>query len=893
MTTSHVWRLAFSRFFPGQSLQNERQANHLNSNQNPREIIYSDTCLFTRLTDLASWRSEYILRTRLLQCLSRGRPVKTEINHTNPPRTKSTARSANPVITYGSGLSGSVNHIHAVFDSAKKTPRFIHGSNDTCTATISDPVCRKLSRWELLGSRDLPPLNEAWPGHLPYGLYDGPTIVPNSMDVSQKFGGVIGEGLPGGRIYYQSSNEMRGRYLHQNVDLVDYGTGIPRVPANIDGVSAVWIAKSQNIPRMTQGLIGILCGSTLGVVTAYSFGSDSANIKLVPQGSVTAKWVLSPGVPIIAFDVDDSYNSKRKDCGRVWAVALNALGEVFYLNQSLSASLAKTSDEIEAERQAWNTGSTVYWHMIKDTRRIAYDNPYQCPEVHGSYFPRSSPKSLNLSQAQMWAETREIEAFFQYTPAHFRKKYDTWDMRRKLHVDFGGDDGNGAGEAVFIIKLGVSEGQPAEILRRTRFVGEMTTKNFTKYFESQTCLGTLPDSSLKGLKYLSFNLNYGQHSNQIPSDINSSREASSYQKFEIDPDFVSEKWLSTNYSLENYPGVELTCSAIDMSTYALFTIGEDPINSAKSPSHFTASNERAKGLADESSTIPGHRARFLATGTKTGSVIIWNMRGPLSSNQFTSNKIYPLRVIHTASLQISCIAVSALYVVHGGNDGLVQAWDPLGSSSQPIRTLNSRATSTHARRVLEQNDTSMIGVRTEPHAASAIILDPNPTILRGIVSVGMQLRYWAFSSSKAEEYPRKKRRQRPFGQGNNSSPERFFSSGRGDINSYIAEEQAGFSKQLMQRSQESAHLLSRFGVGLYGLTEEETTLYAELISIEDYTKVKGTLNIADFHSKSDNGNPESVSTHDAEIADSQNLENAVDDFERDLSEAIRLSLLET
>lgn len=74
VTTPHAWRAAFARFFPG-------TANEVA----PRiESFRTDKRVFCRLTALATWRSEYIIRTRLLRSLSRGKPMQTGSSSSTP-----------------------------------------------------------------------------------------------------------------------------------------------------------------------------------------------------------------------------------------------------------------------------------------------------------------------------------------------------------------------------------------------------------------------------------------------------------------------------------------------------------------------------------------------------------------------------------------------------------------------------------------------------------------------------------------------------------------------------------------------------------------------------------------------------------------------------------------
>lgn len=896
VTTPHVWRAAFSRSFQGPSKPSE-YANHYSVKclTYPEES-HSELRLFNRLTTRASWRSEYILRTRLLCSLERGKPGQLNSKSNDLSRTYNKPKNLNPILTYSSHLVAAVSHIHAVFDSEKKNPRFIHGASESNSVTMSDSVKGVIGEWRLSESELLSRFSEVWTGNPLFGLGDGPVGVPNSMDISLLHGIIIGEGIPAGRSFYQSCNEMRGRYLHQDKS-ENHEIGIPRIPESIEGVSAVWIAKSHSIPKMTDGLIGMLRGSTLGVVTAYSSGFDIGQTRLIPKGFATAKWVLSPGVPIIAFDIDDSYNSNRKASGRIWAVALNALGEVFYLSRTPSSKLLDKLLEIDvSDRYAWNVGRTVYWSMIENSRRVLRDDPYHTLEFKATHSPRSSPLHSNLSQAQLKKEALEIEKFFQYTPTQFRKAYDSWDMRRRLHVDFAGDDGSGAGEAVFVIKCGTLPKQKAEVMRMTKIGNKQVFPQPSPAQEIQLYSQTTPlrlDSSHFAASIANSTVEVGKECifNKPNSEDNSLDPELQFlldteKNHETEPPKDFYLWQSTIFCLNDYSNIEITSSAIDMSTYALCTANEDPMSLAKFESEISYLNKE-RACESWSNSIPGNRARFLVVGTNIGSLIIWNMRGTLSQITSNTNELQPFRKIYTDSPEISSIAVSALYIVHGGSDGLVQAWDPLKLKSQPIRTLHSRSSRTH-RRITRNESPSGPGSRTR--AAGAIILDHDPLRLRGIVSIGTQLRYWSYSGTN-DDITRKKRRQSHEGSSNSGS-DRFSKNGRGAMRDYINTEQEYFRRDEIQISRENALLRGRFGVGICGLTEEETIRYAELISAEEFEKSKEHNNHKNSH-LSDIDMPSQVSSKD-DLAnpDSGKRRNSIDNFSQDILEAIRLSLLE-
>lgn len=924
VTTPHAWRIAFSRFFPGQDGDEENIAalvNRRGSDQEAREDLRSEQRFFTRLTAFASWRSEYILRTRLLRSLEKGKPSQIAPGRGASSRSNSAANNANAVVTYNSQMFATINHIHAVFGTGKKSPRFIHGSDEAGVACTSDPNIGKVDTWGLTDPQALPQFADLFVGEQPYGNGNGPAGLPNSMDVSQPFGMVYGEGFPGGQAYFRPPEEMRGRFLSQPGVIIDHQSGIPSIPGIIEAISAVWIAKDKAVPSMTDGLIGIMTGSTLGVVTAYSLGADTAHGHRIGKGQLTAKWVLSPGVPIISLKVDDSYNAQRKASDRVWAVALNALGEVFYLTDTPSSVLTERKlDEEGANRQAWAAGRTAYWQLVEFSRRDARDDPYHEFEIPGSYSPRSSSKKMRLSTAQVSAETLEIEKFLAYRPSHFRKICEGWDMRRKLEVDFAGDDGNKAGEAIFVIKCGIVEGEHAEIKRFTRLKSELppledyplpktppvaaSTKTMASLFGGSRVITpsrtSTPDSSsitsvLRGSTVI--NRVTTSFPNQSPSG------PSSPTSTEMFSSTVAEEWRSSILSLKEFPNVEITASAVDMSTPALLNADEDPlltINGASNVSSpFATPNEQGP---PSTANIPGHRGRFLAIGTNTGVVALWNMRGPQSANPALVNELKPMRTIYTDSPEISCLAVSALYIVHGGNDGLVQSWDPLGSTLVPVRTLNSRFSS-RARRRLVQAASSIQGVGINLYAAGAIAIDPDPTVLRGMVSLGTHLRYWSYSSSSADQYQSKKRRLRRSNErGSNGSSDKFTTTGRGALMDYIATEQEELKHEKLRRARQEARLEARFGVGLGGLSEEEALRYAEMVSAEAFQKDEERRAV-DTGYTGDSGDPSSsqsiwsssaTATPEGSVDGRTRSTTQVtdDQFDQDLEEAIRLSLLD-
>lgn len=836
VTGPHAWRSAFAHYFPGPDSLDVWQGDR--NDLDNQAVVRTERRAFTRLTTFASWRSEYIMRTRLLRSLSRGKPVQA-IPSTSSARSGH-GHTVAPIVMYNSQLFTTINHLHATFGTGlnKRLPRFIHGADDQGTATSSDPNASRVDHWGLSDPQQFLQFSERFPGDAQYGLGPGEIVgVPNVMDVSQPYGMVHGEGSPGGMLYFRSTEEMRGRPLSFSSAMSVHDMGIPRIQSSRESTTSIWMAKSASIPSITEGLIGLLSGSSLGVLTAYSLGSNSTSNRdqRYLRGEMTARWVLSPGVPLIGIAVDNEYSIKRYAQNRIWAIVLNALGEVFYLTKFPKRPHVERTSRLNdeaIERYAWLTGRSVYWNVVEPSRRKAKPDPYAESSVDGSYSPRTSWNGMCLSKEQITAETREIEDFVLRKPKDFQKLCFGWDMRRMLEVDFAGDDSNNAGENVIVVECGLDEDSSPVVSRYSRCRFQEPLPRDATATPPLTTGSTEPSTSPS--------LFGGSR-----SPVTAPEQTFSFDRLEdslshddlvgsITPRPMIEEWRTTNMELGGLKNMQILAMTIDSSTFATQTTTEDPLlslsgrSAASSPSLTPISpNEPVADPTD----IPGQRARLFAIGTKTGSIILWNARAPVARSGETANTAAPVRVIHTESPQISCLALSALYLVHGGNDGLVQAWDPLASNMQPIRTLNSRFSS-RARRRLVQAQASPQGVGINLFAAGAICLDPDPTVLRGMVSLGTHLRYWSYSSSAADQYKSHKRRLRRSERGSNTGGGGFTNTVRSNLKDYIASERYELDREKDQRRKESQRFAGRFGTHLLDGSEEEMLAYAAMLSQE-------------------------------------------------------------
>ncbi|KAF1839446.1 hypothetical protein BDW02DRAFT_643885 [Decorospora gaudefroyi] len=877
VTTPHAWQVAFGRYFPGPHALED--AAFRSAVEDSGTVVRSEKRRFTRLTALASWRSEYILRTRLLRSVVRGKPVQIP----STPSRAGQMQTVTPMITYDAKTYTIINHLHATFGSGlnKKMPRYIHGADDIGMVTSSDPVTGKVDPWGRSDPHFYGQFSERFPGVAEWGLGAGEVVGrPNVLDVSQPYGMIYGQGCPEGSCYYRSLEEMRGRFIAEPSDFSMPEAGIPKLGIDGGAICSVWIAKSNTIPTLSEGLIGMMMGSAAGVVTACSIGTDGLRSSRVQRGELTARWVLSPGVPIIAIAVDEQYSSRRYAQNRIWAVALNALGELFYLTKFPSRSQAtKGSIEQYPEYLGWLTGRSVYWNLVEPSRRIARPDPYSDAEVDGSYSPRTSWDGMCLTKEQVVAETREIQQFLRKPPKHFRKVCLGWDMRRRFEVDFAGDDGNYAGEAMVVFECGLEEGDVAGVTRFTRYKASEKDKSTT----TSTRISTPQPSQTTSL--------FGGPGIGNPDLARAPPRArsSSYMSTTSSPERASlvEEWRCSKLAFGGFKNTQLTTTTLDISTFATLTLSEDPALGFSTPS--TASSPYASPMSVASQPaspldIPGQRSRFVAAGTKSGVVLLWDVRSPVSRSSEYTNNVEPVRIIYTDSPEISCLGLTSLYLVVGGNDGLVQAWDPLASSMSPITTLHSRHAS-RARRQLVQAQASVHGVGINMFAAGAICLDPDPTVLRGAVSLGNQLRFWSFSSSAADQYRSSKRKLRRSERGSNNTGERFSGTGRVNLKNYIANEKFELERDQQERHKQAERLAGRFGTEL--LSEEEALAYAAMLSQETLeAEEERRIKRGSSALSSETVTPE----QSVQGQSSSPVIKDDDDLDADIAEAIRLSL---
>jgi hypothetical protein len=121
-------------------------------------------------------------------------------------------------------------------------------------------------------------------------------------------------------------------------------------------------------------------------------------------------------------------------------------------------------------------------------------------------------------------------------------------------------------------------------------------------------------------------------------------------------------------------------------------------------------------------------------------------------------------------------------------------------------------------------------------AAGAVMLDPDPSVLRGIVTLGNQLRYWSYRSGELDVGDKgRKRKHRKGSRGsnaNNGTPGGVLRNA--DLRSYIEDEWSDMKAEERRTDKERQRLIHRFGAGSLG--EEEELRLAMALSEETFSK---------------------------------------------------------
>lgn len=348
-------------------------------------------------------------------------------------------------------------------------------------------------------------------------------------------------------------------------------------------------------------------------------------------------------------------------------------------------------------------------------------------------------------------------------------------------------------------------------------------------------------------------------------------KATHIDRYTADPTNLDQRpldWEVSSLAFRDALDVDVTSHSIDNSN------------------QFTA----IEGQAEPDGISIGNNARLFTVGSGEGIAYIWNMRS-------TDSTVAPVRRIQTSSPAICSIAITPLYLVHGGIDGSCKAWDIFGDVSVPLRTLNANPPSyvhhflanLRARQLIDPNyqDTTW-WIR-------AITLDPDPTSLRGVFGLGTNVR--SFSIAAPALNRRKKiRKPRPAAAPAGSTPKR---AGNAYKKVIVSETRDVLAKK-EKEERENEWLESRFGNswslrGRDDLTEEEQLQLAQAMSmsVEEINAQKASSDYASTDSSGKDEAPHSPTDSSATSPEetATGMEEPTTDDE--LARAIAASLQET
>ncbi|KAF3317616.1 hypothetical protein TWF173_010384 [Orbilia oligospora] len=525
--------------------------------------------------------------------------------------------------------------------------------------------------------------------------------------------------------------------------------------------------------------------NTSGNRIVSASGSSKGVVQFQDSTNRWMSFLICPGIPILEIRIDDGYTKARERRNRIWCIVVNALGELWYMKGKLPNRLLALGRNMGEQPQQEFTP----WYYIPATKKD------DSPVGFGILAPEVGAPDMEIMQDHnTWMHADQDVMAVTYS--------DHWGLDYFVEADFGGQN--------FIFgRKGGEEGpnsskQRAELAKFTRVLDNVREELISEVFIK----------NVYGRGY------HKQVEEPVPRPSDEIEPPDEWHKLELSiPKNTDKDWAF------------ITAIAIDMSNLALLSPNEDSILTRTKSQPSTSSPLK----------VAGQLSRLFAIGTDTGTVHVYNARHPISSSTLS---LPPLHTISTASPSISSLALSSLYLVHGGTDGLVQAWDPLVSLSEPIRAIHSRF-STRARRRLAQAATSAHGIGENQFAARAIFLDPDATQLRGIVALGTHIRSWSFSSSveKVQENSsarRRKKNARAGGISHLSGRGRGTNSPKTPLGRDIIDERDRIQKIKWEDEKTKTKMAQRFGVG-EGMTEKEMIMYAMMISEESFEKERGLV----------------------------------------------------
>ncbi|KAK6353179.1 hypothetical protein TWF696_005166 [Orbilia brochopaga] len=781
ISSPHTWRLLFLQWFP----DSKGQFTPLTAPPDPAEAKLHPDDL-----DTNHWRTEAILRSRLLRNLNKARPELREAGNRNgsstyvEPQFKSTHLKTIPksvIMSMMHLIQPPVTHLFGIFDDEPLRP---NEKMNSCPPDYHPiPAFRTCNLGNGQSSLWSPGngmfKTEEESGTMVFTRYErSQYTIATSFDVMEIVDihqngpssfAVIGRRWGENRINclagfrLGSGERMEFLLSHEpNQAIVGIGTGV--WIADLAGYGAIpgvglekiepvkqenGDAKGETQEPDNRGLLAKILAAAAaeaeaegpeeykhvpvpeasGVFTEYGIGlvyitsegevhmfrADTS--PLAPGFKVhrtletfrTAKWKLSPRCALISVKVDNDYTPEKRALGRPWCMVQNIVGEIWTF-----------SGDPNPPPQLQDTGMTEEEEDLADLE--AADNDIE----NG---PIGDELSLmdHVQRQEAWLKLRqELAATYKMEREALREA-----ERRRIaaHVQ---------GHWTMI------EGTRVERPISGFYLDDL-------YRDTGLIVGDNENIQPLKLPWI-MEVDFGGYN--VVTFSTFSNEERRVQGFihRLNTEFTDNKHKVPEADIGGSQGFQGSPDEWSKTRLRIPKSGEEIFDNSKNPQNITSLAmdqsvlARAVPVSPNDNTVGGN-ARLFAVGTNHGRVLVFNIRGNPSKR--SSDLLMPMRVCKIpGSPKITCLAVTSLAVIAGASNGAISVFDPLGSSTEPIRKI-VHAMTIDAKKDYFQRTARYGWSRSEQEnswqeetSAYRICVDPNARNWRGAAVLGCNILYW-------------------------------------------------------------------------------------------------------------------------------------------------------
>ncbi|KAF3940091.1 hypothetical protein ABW19_dt0203281 [Dactylella cylindrospora] len=422
-----------------------------------------------------------------------------------------------------------------------------------------------------------------------------------------------------------------------------------------------------------------------------------------------AKWRVSPRCALINLKVDDDYTPEKKALGRPWCVVQNIVGEIWTFsgdpNPPPEFQESGLTEEEEEEADLERADNEIENGPIGD--ELSLMDHTEREETWQRIRQELADKYKAERDAARDAEKKKIA---QHVQGHWTMIEGTR-VERPISGFYLDDLYRDTG-----LIVGDNENlQPLKLpwIMEVDFGGY----NVVTFTTTST-----EERRVQGFRYR-LNTEFADKKPEIPEP-----EILGSQAFAGSPD----DWTKTRLRIPKS--------------------GEEIFDQGKNPQNITTIAMDQSWLARSTPAAPndntvGGNGRLFAVGTNHGRVLVFNIRG--NPTKRSSDILTPMRVCKIpGSPKVTCLAVTSLSLIVGANNGAISVFDPLGSSTEPIRKI-VHAMSIDAKKDYFQRTSQYGWSRTEQEntwqeetSAYQLCVDPNARNWRGAAILGCNILYW-------------------------------------------------------------------------------------------------------------------------------------------------------